>query len=93
MTSLIAKRELKDLAQRMSMHAFDAFARVIDDSIDSTDNRHLHYLAVWDERHALAEFEVKAMALLRCLGDRSFSRRDSVRPIRPMHASRAEVSH
>lgn len=68
--------ELDDLAQRMRMQAFEAFARVIDDSIDSTDNRHLHYLVVWDERHALSEFKVKAMTLLRCLGDRSVSQRD-----------------
>jgi len=76
MPGTAAKKELTDLAQRMRMQAFGAFARVIDDSIDSTDNGHLHYLAVWDERHALAEFEAKAMALLRCLGDRTFSRRD-----------------
>jgi len=76
MPGTAAKKELTDLAQRMRMQAFGAFARVIDDSIAPIGDRRLHYLAAWDERHALAEFEVKAMALLRCLGDRSFSRRD-----------------
>lgn len=76
MPGTIGMKELTDLAQRMRMQAFAAFARVIDDSIAPISDRHLHYLAAWDERHALAEFEVQAMALLQCLGDRSFSRRD-----------------
>jgi len=76
MPGTVGMKELTDLAQRLRMQAFDAYARVIDASLDPTDNRHLHFLALWDERHTLDEFKAQAMAFLRCLGDLSFSQRD-----------------
>lgn len=76
MPGTVGTKELTDLAQRLRAQAIEAYARAIDDSLDPTDNRHLHFLALWDERHTLDEFKAQAMAFLRCLGDRSFSQRD-----------------
>lgn len=76
MPGAVGTKELTDLAQRLRMQAFDAYARVVDASLDPTDNFHLHFLALWDERHTLDEFRAQALAFLRCLGDQSFSKRD-----------------
>lgn len=76
MPGTLGNRELTDLAQLLRMQAFNAYARVIDASLDPITNRHLYFLALWDERHTIDEFKVQALAFLRCLGDRSFSRRD-----------------
>jgi len=76
MPGAVGTKELTDLALRLRMQAFEAYARVIDASLDPTDNLHMHFLALWDERHTLDEYEAQALAFLRCLGDRSFSQRD-----------------